>query len=468
MSIISLGTVSVDGISTGLKTSTLIDELAKASGRSKTSMQRKLAALEAKSTLFTTLNTRMDTLDTALEAIEDTDDFRSFSVVTEDDASFTATASGDAIGGSYDITVNAVATSQIEHFSIGGSTSFEEQDAAGIFSAGEITFRVDGTDSAIAVDADTDLINFAAEVNDIDGITAYVVQTATLEDTGADAFTLVIQADDTGLDGGLPRIRISDDISETIALSSVQSATNAEIEVSGTTIESASNTITAIQGLTIVAENIDSTSYTSTLALDTTDMAAKVETIVNAFNAVVSLISTNSSIDSSGTNQDAVTLGSFVGESLPRTILNRMRTILSSDYTSDLSITGTTAGSQMGITTASGTGLLTFSSGDFIDALNANQSDVEALFSDTSGSLSDSLRDELNVYIQPSTGLLASQDDAFDDQIDTIEEMIDAEETRIEKFKARLRIQFNGLEAITASLNATSSFLTSFFAPKTS
>lgn len=467
MSIISLGTVSVDGISTGLKTTALIDELAKAAGRSKTSMETKVLELEAKSTLFTALNTRMAALDDALEAIQDSDDFRSFSVVTEDDASYSVTASGDAISGSYDITVNAVATSQIDHFSIGGSTSFEEQGAAGIFSDGDITFQVDGTDSAIAVDSDTTLAQFANLVNAVDGMTAYIVQTATLEDTGADAFSLVIQADDTGLNGGNQRIRVTDDISETIAFDSLQAGANAEIDVSGTTIYSSSNTITAIDGLTIVAESVDATSYTTSLALDTTAMADKVSTIVDAFNAVVSLISTNSGIDSSGTNQDAVTLGSFVGESTPRTILNRVRTILTSDYSSDLSITGTTAGSQMGITTASGTGLLTFTSADFIDALNTNQSDVESLFSDTDGSLSDALRDELSVYIQPSTGLLASIDDSLDDQIDTLENNIDAEDSRIEKFKARLRIQFNALEGLTASLNSTSSFLTAFFAPKT-
>ena len=466
MSIISLGTVNVDGISTGLKTTALIDELAAAAGRSKTSMQKKVVELETKSTLFASLNTRMAALDTALEAIQEADDFRGFSVVTEDDASYTATASGDAIGGSYDITVNAVATSQIEHFSIGGVTSFEEQDAAGIFSTGEITFQVDGTDSAIAVDADTDLINFAAEVNDIDGITAYVVQTATLEDTGADAFTLVIQADDTGLNGGLPRIGISDDISETIALSSVQSAINAEIDVSGTTVTSASNTITAIEGLTIVAARVDATSYTTSLALDTSSMADKISTIVDAFNAVVSLISVNSKVVSDGTNQDSVSKGSFVGESTPRTILNRIRTLLSADYSSDLGISGRTSGSQIGISTGQN-GLLTFSSADFVEALNESQSDIEDLFSDTAGSLSDSLRDELNVYIQPSTGILAAVDDALEDQIDTLGDDIDAETRRIEKFKARLRKQFTGLEVLTASLNSTSSFLTSFFAEKT-
>lgn len=466
MSIISLGTVNVDGISTGLKTTELIDELAAAAGRSKTSMQKKVVELETKSTLFASLNTRMAALDAALEAIQEADDFRGFSVVTEDDASYTATASGEAISGSYDITVSAVAKAQIDHFSIGGATSFGDQVATGLFSAGDITFTVDGTDSAIAVDGTMTLVEFASQANAIDGLTAYIVQTATIEDTGADAFSLVIQSDDTGLDGGAARITVTDTVAETIAFSSLQPGTNAIIDVSGTTVTSASNIITAIAGLTIVAERVDATSYTTSLALDTSSMADKISTIVDAFNAVVSLISVNSKVVSDGTNQDSVSKGSFVGETTPRTILNRVRTLLSADYSSDLGISGRTSASQIGISTGQN-GLLTFSSSDFIEALNESQSDIEDLFSDTAGSLSDSLRDELNVYIQPSTGILAAVDDALEDQIDTLGNDIDAETRRIEKFKARLRKQFTALEVLTASLNSTSSFLTSFFAAKT-
>jgi flagellar hook-associated protein 2 len=437
-------------------------------------MQNKVTQLSTKESLYATLNTRLGALDTALKAIQDTDDFRSFSVTTEEDATYSVTATGEAIPGSYEITVNSLAKAQLDLFELdtgAGATSSFSSATTAIFASGEsgtVDISLNGTTTNISVDDTTTLTQMASKINAIDGITAYVVQTATSEDIGADAFSLVVQADETGLDGGAQRIIYGDsltDASSSVSNEVKQAGSNASVDVSGTTITSASNTITAIEGMTIVAEKESATAYTTALALDTSAMSDKVSAIVDAFNSVISLVATNSKITSSGTNQDSIGLGAFVGESTPRTILQRLRSILSEDYGTALSISGRTSGSQLGIKTNGSTGLLEFSSTDFIEALNESQSDVEALFSSSSGSLSDAMRDELKVYIQPSTGILAQVDKGIEGEIDAMEASIDAEERRIEKFKARLRKQFTGLETITSSFKTTSSFLTSFFAP---
>lgn len=472
MSIISLGTISFDGLATGLDTTSLINELVSVSSGSLNLMNQKVTQLETKQALYTSLNTRLKTMATALEAIQDEDDFREFSVSTEDDASYSVTADGDAIAGAYDITVTALAQAQVDLFELDGNAGlYSSATTSGIFdNTGTVDITLDGTTTNIAVDTDTTLTQLAADINDIEGVTAYIVQTQDADDTGTDEFTMIIQSDETGLDGGAQRISYgqSGAFSEVVTNESNQAGSNAVVDVSGTTITSASNTITAIDGMTIVAEKVAATSYTTTLALDTSAMSDKVKAVGSAINGIISLVSTNSKITSSGTNQDSISLGAFVGESTPRTIVNRLRTILSNDYGTALSISGRTAASQMGITTNESTGLLEFSSTDFIEALNESQGDIEALFSDTADSLADALRDEVKVYIQPSTGILAQLDDAIDGEIDTMEDTIDAEERRITKFKARLRKQFTGLETTTSSLKTTSSFLTSFFAPKSS
>jgi len=469
MGLISLGTVNIDGVVTGLDTTTLIDELASAAGRNKTLMETKKTALQTKNSLFATLNTRLSALDAALEAVQDEDDFREFSVTTEDDASYSVTATGEASSGSFDITVSQIAKAQIFHFETNSLTEWSSATDTIFSGAGDVSITLDGgTAETISVTTTTTLSDFAGQLNALDGITAYVVQVEEADETGgSDRFSLVVQADETGQNAGGARIAVSDDFSGGSTDSEIQAATNALVDVGGTRIESASNTITSIEGMTINAKRVDATSYTTTIALDTSAMADKVSGIVDAFNSIVSLISTNSSFTSSGTNQDGVSLGAFVGESTPRTILNRLRSILSTDYASALSISGTTSGSQMGISTKQ-SGLLTFTAADFIEALEDNQSDVESLFSDTSGSLADALRDELDVYIEASTGIIAQNRTTISEEIDRMDEGIDAAERRIAKFKARLRKQFTGLETITSSLKTTSSFLTSFFAPKSS
>jgi flagellar hook-associated protein 2 len=480
MSLISLGTVNFDGLVTGLNTTGLIDELAQASGRSVTLMNQKVTSLESKQSLYTTLNTRLAALDSALEAIEDSDDFREMGVTVEDDASYSVTATGEAIDGSYNISVEQLAKAQIDLFELDGNSGLFSTATTGIASfdattsgifdnTGTVDITLNGDVTNISVDTDTTLTSLASDINDIDGITAYVVQTQDADDTGTDEFVLVIQADDTGEDGGAQRITYGQtgSFSEVVTGEAKQVAQNAEIIVGGTTLESSSNVFTSIEGMTITAEKEDAgTNYTTTLAMDTAAMAEKVSNVVDAINGIISLVKTNTKITSSGTNQDSISLGGFVGESTPRTIINRLRTILGEDYGTALGITGRTAASQIGISTNGSTGLLSFSSADFIEAYNESASDIEALFSDSTGSLSEAIREEVSVYIQPSTGIIAEIDEALDGEIEALEDSIDSEERRIEKFKARLRKQFTGLETITSSLKTTSSFLTSFFAPK--
>jgi flagellar hook-associated protein 2 len=495
--ILGQGTISVDGAVTGLKTSTLISELTSVISGSRRLMQQKVAGLEALSTQYTTLNTRLNTLDTALTAIDTAAEFREFSVATQTSASYSLTAAGNAIPGSYDILVSALAKAQVDNFafsssslSVGGSTtSMSSQTDGGLFSAVEtITISVNGTDTDIEVDTDTTLSGLAGLINQVSGVTAYVVQTsAAASSSSGDAFSLIVQSDDTGLTtSGAQRIALT---SSEGSLSSVQSGQNSVIRVggaSGNTITSSSNTITAIQGLTITAESVDaSNDYTSTVSLDSSAMAAKVSAVVDAFNGIVSFVGTNSITTSSGTNQSGITVGTFVGESTPRMVVHRLRGILSADYgtylgrpsgvytdsaVSSFNQAHRTSLSQMGVSTQQ-TGLLTFNSSAFTTALNSYQTDVESIFSATTNSTGQSsfaavMRTELNAFVDPLTGVIDQVTDAISEEIDDLNDSIAYENTRITRYSARLQTQFNALETLTSKFNTTSSFLTSFFAPK--
>jgi flagellar hook-associated protein 2 len=331
---------------------------------------------------------------------------------------------------------------------------------------------VSGTDTDITVDASTSLSDLASDINDIDGVSAYIVQTkdADSHSGGVDAFTLVIQADDAGeYSSGTAgaRIEISDDLSDSLSLNNVQAASNAIVDISGVTVESESNTITAIDGLTIKATEEGVTS-TVTVALDSSAMADKVQTFVTAYNSVVSFISTNSNFSSSGINQESVTMGAFVGESAPRMILQRLSSLISKDYASDLSLssaTDRTTLAQMGISTQQ-SGLLSFSATEFKDSLADFQDDVELLFSDTTGSFSARMREQLDSFIDPLTGTLQDINEVLDNEVENLEDALEYQETRLTKYRNRLQLQFNQLETLTSAFSSTGSFLTSFFAPE--
>jgi len=468
MSIAGLGTISVDGVATGLSTSSLLDELVKVVSGPKTQIQNKITSYETLASLYSTLNTRLKSVDTALAAIEDTDDFRSFTATSSDD-SMTVTAAGDAIAGSYDVTVTQLAKAQISTFQVGADTSWETTSEAIFSGAGTLTLSLDGVDTDITVDASTSLSDLASDLNAIDGLSAYIVQTQDADShaTGLDAFQLVIQADDAGEYQGGARFSISDDLTDTLSINEVQAGSNAIVDISGITVESATNSITAIDGLTIDVTEEGVTS-TVTVALDSTAMAAKVEAFVTAYNSVVSFISTNSKTSGSGTNIESVTLGAFVGESAPRMILQKLSSLISKDYATDLSLDSTTDRTtlaQMGISTQQ-SGLLSFSSTEFKETLADFQDDVELLFSDTTGSFSASARELLDSFVDPLTGTIQDIDEALDAEISNLEDALEFQDARLTKYRNRLQLQFNQLELLTSSFSSTGSFLTSFFAPE--
>ena len=465
-----LGSVSLDGASTGLNTSALIDELvAVASGPSNIAKQ-KIIDYEALSALYATLNTRITAVDTALAAIEDAEDFRAFTGTSSDEDVMTIATDGDAVAGSYAVTVTALAQAQIHNVTLEGTTSFASVSTA-LFASGEagsFDITVEGTAETITVDDTTTLAQIASSINDVDGISAYIVQTATEEATGADAFQLFIQAETAGLYEGGDRFSF-DFTGLTVSSGSdtaIQAATNATATIAGQTVTSATNKFEVIDGIAFNA--VSTGTSVATVALDTSTMADKVNTFVEAYNGMVSFIAANSTIASSGTNQTSVTLGGFVGESAPRYIQQRMANLISSDYGTALSLSSSTQRtslSQMGISTDD-TGLLTFSSSDFVTTLTTYQSSVESIFSDTTGSFSESMRALIDDVVDATDGNIPALQDTIEDAVERLETSVDFHTSRLTKYRARLTKQFTRLEAMTSSFNSTKSFLTAFFAPK--
>ncbi len=464
-----VGTVSTNGASTGINTSALLDELVNAASGSRNKIQSKITAYEQLSGLYSSLNTQLSALDTSLSAIQTESTFREFTGTSSDTDVFTVDTDGDAIAGSYAITVTQLAQAQINNIAIGGSVRYESTSAA-IFASGEsgtIGITINGSEETVAVTDSTTVADLASSLDDIDGITAYIVQIQDDSATGTDEFQLFVQADTAGqYEGG---DRIDFDFSNLTATAGsdneLQAGTNATATIAGQSITSATNTFTAIDGIDITA--VTTGRATVSVALDTDAMATKVETFVNAYNSILSFIETHSSFSSSGgTNQSSVTLGAFVGESAPRFVRQRMSSILTADYGSALSLSSSTqrtALSQIGITTDGDTGQLVLDTSTFASSVTTYQSSVEALFSDTSGSFSDTMRDMLDTYVDTSTGVITSLTSTISSTTDRLEDALAVHDARLVKYRARLQSQFNRLEALTSSFNTTESFLTSFF-----
>ena len=487
-----LGTVSLSGGATGTNTTALVNELVSAASGPKNQVQKKINNYNQLSSLYTTLNTKISAIDTALQAIDTSSEFREFTGTTTDEDVFTVSTDGDAVAGSYEITVSALAKAQINTVDIAytnssgddlftsdyngtGNGAYSSTSAA-IFASGEsgtIDVTIGTSSESITVDDTTTLAELASSLDELDGISAYIVQIGTEAAVGSDGYQLFVQADTAGQFQGGNRFSIDfSNISHdggTGASSTVeQAASNATATIAGQVITSATNSFEAIDGITINA--VSTGTATATVALNKTAMAAKVNTFVEAYNSMVTFITANSGHSGSGTNQSSVTIGGFVGESLPRFIQQRMATLISADYGTALSLSSSTqrtALSQLGVKTNQ-TGLLTFTSSTFESTLDSYQTSVETIFSNTDNSFTDSMRDLIDDITDSSTGNIPTVKSKLSNAVDRLESSLDFHNKRLTKYRARLTKQFTQLEALTSSFNSTKSFLTSFFAPKKS
>jgi flagellar hook-associated protein 2 len=486
-----LGTVSFSGAATGTNTTALVSELVSAASGPKNLVQTKINNYNALSTLYTTLNSRISAMDTALQAIDTSSEFREFTGTSTDEDVFTVSTDGDAVAGAYEISVVSLAKAQIHTADIdytnssgdsifstdyyGDSTNIGAYSSTtdAIFASGEagdITLTIGDDTETVSVDDTTTLAELASSIDELDGVSAYIVQIGTEAAVGSDGYQLFIQAESAGkFEGGdqfsLDFTTLTDSTGSSDT--SEQAATNATATIAGQTITSATNSFEAIDGVTINA--VSTGTATATVALDTSSMAAKVSTFVDAYNSMVTFITANSGFDSSGTNQNSVSIGGFVGESLPRFIQQRMSSIISSDYGTALGLSSSTqrtALSQLGVKTEQ-TGLLTFTSSTFETALGSYQTSIESIFSSTDDSFTDSMRDLIDDIIDSNDGNIPTIQTKLGTAVDRLESSLDFHNKRLTKYRARLTKQFTQLEALTSSFNSTKSFLTAFFAPKT-
>ncbi len=440
--------ISVDGIISGIDTTSLIDELVAAYSGPKELLEYDIADYEALQTGLSELSSRMSDLSTSLEDIGDVDDLRQFSVSYPETDAFVASATGEAIAGVYAVEVSALANSALEV-----SGGFADNESTGVIAEGTLSLTYDGVTTDITVDSSNSSLNeLAADIDDIDGLTSYVMNTG----DATEPYRLVIQGDDTGADYG-----ITIDTSGLVGAGTVPSfteqtaASDAALSINGVDVVSSSNTITdSIQGLELELTGLTTDAVNVTVSLDTEAVEEKIQTFVDAYNDVVGYINDNSNAADEAEDIEA---GIFNGDSSVRWIMSTLRSKISAQYTSnDLDSL-----SLMGISTESD-GTITFDSGDFQDALQDYRSSVEEMFTASDG-FGSSMIDSLDVFVDPVDGTIKQRTDSIDTLVAGLEDQIDAWEERIVRYEERLRSSFTSFESTAGELQGTALFIESYF-----
>jgi flagellar hook-associated protein 2 len=446
---------SIDGIVSGLDTTALINGILEVAAVPKVVMQDQLEEYQTRLEAVSGVANRMNDLVSAIEEMDTEEEFSSFTATIAEEGYYTVETDSDANPGTYDIEVTQLADSEVEV-----SQAFSDASSTGVIAEGTFSITYAGVSTDITIDGtNSSLSALAAEIDDIDGLTAYVMNTG--DDTNP--YTLVIQGDDTGSDNSIEIDTSGLGGGGTVpSFTENSTAADAMMIVNGVTVSSDTNSFTdVVPGVDVTVSALTAGEVTTTIAADTATIEEKVQSFIDAYNDIINYYNTNSSY-----NPDEGIRGGLVGEASARDAVSGLGDVISDNYSGLDGIF--TALSQVGISTNSD-GTLSLDSTEFQDALDEDFDAVVDLFThddsdtDTYGPLA-TLRDKINdLYVDSDTGTLTSRKDSLEDSITEYEERIEAFDEYLVNYEERLRQQFTYMETVLAELYAAQDQLAAIF-----
>lgn len=447
-----MGTFAVDGMVSGLDTTTIISQLmqieAQPQARLKTSVsdaQKQVSALQG-------INTRLVTLANAAAKLNDS---ATWERATASSSSTAVSVSGGegVLPGTLTFSVSQLAAAK----SVATGEFTARDDASSITGFPLEIRRTDGTIVASVSPSDGSLDQVASAINKATnaGVQAAVVQVS------PGHYRLQITATSTGTAGefqitgagGVPLQSGGSDV----AFTTVSEATDAKVHVGpasgGYDVTSSSNTIDGlIPGVTVRLNDV-ATSVTVTARRDPDATASSVQSFMDAANAVLRAIQDATSVGVAGTDGTRTGQGPLAGSSLLRDLSSRAVSAVSN------AVGGSSAGS-VGLTVAKD-GLLEFDKDVFIEKLKADPAGVRAVFSPDTPSVGVASRmtSVTEAATKSGTGSITLAIDGQNDRIKELNDRIADWDVRLQLRKASLQRTYSALEVSLSQLKSQSSWL---------
>jgi flagellar hook-associated protein 2 len=402
-----------------------------------------------------TLKGALSTFQSALGSLDTPGAFNAVSAASTNSGDFTATASSDATSGTYNVTISQLAQAQQLV-----SGAFSGGSAASV-GTGTLSLALGGTSFSVAINSTNNTVaGVAAAINAAagnPGIEATVI-------TGTDGAHLVLSSSLTGAantiavsetDGGGGLSSFTYGSGNSANYTQVAAAQDAQFSIAGIPYTSASNTVSsALSGVTLtLLGTTGSGGANLMLANDTSTVAANVSSFVQAYNTLVSSLSSLNSYDAT-----TGTAGPMLGDALLSGIQNQIRSVLYSVVDTGSSTYNSLA--SIGVTTNSD-GTLSLNSATLQTALSSNFSSVNQLFSGANGvaaNLNTQITSDLasGGSIDSRSQTLVKQENSLTQQTDTLNAQMDALTTSLTQ-------QYSALNTLLSSLQTTSAYLSQAF-----
>ncbi|HUL82004.1 MAG TPA: flagellar filament capping protein FliD [Gammaproteobacteria bacterium] len=448
------GTLTSNGVGSGLDIQGLVQKLVAAEGAPKSArLDSAEADAQAKLSALGSLRSALSSFQDAVEKLKSVDAFSTRQVVASSKDFFTATAGTSALPATYAVEVEKLAQAQKLQSQPVASATAVGTGTLTITSGGEnFDIDIDSTNNTIAGIAKA--INASPAGQDviatvITGTGGTATLTLTARTTGAANAITVTQS---GGDGGLAALQYPP--SGGIGLAQVTQASDALAKIEGVEVTSPTNTISdAIDGVSITLLEQNDPGDTSTFAVQTDETAAKslINAFVKAYNGVVDAVKSVASYDA-----NAKQAGPLFGDAGVVNITDQLRRTLSSVVPGVDSSLNMLA--KVGVT-ADVDGHLSVDATKLDTAFNTSFEDVGKLFADPQAGLAAKLDTMLTPYLQTG-GVFDSRNDSLKASIADIDDQRTQLNNRLAELQDRYTKQFNALDTLLSQLQSTSNFLT--------
>jgi len=367
----------ISGLSSGINSAEIIDALVDVDRGSIRLLENQQTKLTARLEAVRSLNTRLLSTQIDISNLKRAPTYSGRAVTSGDESVLTATATSEAVPGSYSFEVVSLAKAH-------QAATAPQAASGGNLGTGTITLQVgSGVTKEIAVGTgNTGLQNIAKAINAAKaGVVASVVNDGTgyrmilqSQSTGADNTIAISAVDDDGGDGA--------DLSDVFSgMSTIQGAADAQLQlgsgVNAVVVDYKTNTISDfIPGVTLDLKKLSTGPITVNVTADTARAEATITTFVDSFNAAYSYLKDNSSYD-------PVTKegGILMSETGLRNAMGRLRSSLTGFDPSLPASMNTLA--SIGITLDRTTGALSLDSSVLRDRLATDSDGVAKLFTNT-------------------------------------------------------------------------------------
>jgi flagellar hook-associated protein 2 len=446
--------MATSAVSTGgIDVPTLVSQLVSSE---RATYQTPITARETKATVqlsaVSSLKGALSSFQTAVAGMKDASNFTPRSTSSSDTDVFTATSSGDASTGSYDIQVIALAKAQQL-----ASGAFADGSKS-VVGTGTLTFTYGSKTFDVTIDSDNNtLAGVRDAINKATGNTG--VQATILNEEGGSR--LVLTSAETGAentitiaasggDGGLAQLAY-DGVGAS-SVTQVQAAQDAHIKIANFDHYSSKNVITdAIDDVTLTLKSTSDDPVTLSISEDTGALKQKITQFVQAYNSLYSTFKNLRSYDA--TSHAA---GPLLGDALLRGIENQIGLDLSNPVNG---VTGDyTTLASIGVTRQAD-GTLAVDSVKLDKALDADRSSVAKVFGGDNG-VAARLSDHLTTVLKDG-GAIDARTDSINADLKKVQDDNDALDARMKVIQDRYTKQFTALDTLLTQLQSTSSYLTS-------